>query len=356
MVLHVDPEKGWGGGERQVAGLMRYLSIRGHVNHLLCYPEGALAREAKNIAAEMHPLKMRNDVDVTAALPARRVVRNGSYDIVHFHTKRAHALSLWLGRAPATQRRVVTRRMDYPLRGGWFDRHLYNRCVDGVVAISQPIAKVLAESGVAWEKIRMIPSGVDPAGYQNIPPPAGGRAPLVIGTVGALEPRKGHRFLLEAAAALKRQGRRFVYRIAGDGSEKQRLFALADNLGLQRDIEFAGFVTDIPAFLASIDIFLMPSLYEGLGVAVLEAMAAARPVVASRVGGLTDSVVDGETGLLVPPGDSHALAEALAGLAERTDLIPSMGSKGRARVLEYFTMERMASGNEAYYYELLEGK
>lgn len=356
MILHVDPEKGWGGGERQVAGLMRYLSDRGHVNHLLCYPEGPLAREAKDIAAEMHPLKMRNDVDVTAALPARRVVRKGGYDIVHFHTKRAHALAPWLGCAPARQRRVVTRRMDYPIRSGWFDRYLYNRCVDGVVAISQPIAKVLTEGGVAREKIRMIPSGIDPVGYQNIPPPAGERSPLVVGTAAALEPRKGHRFLLEAAAELKRQGRRFIYRIAGDGSEQRRLFDLTGRLGLEREVEFTGFVADVPAFLASVDIFLMPSLFEGLGVAVLEAMAAARPVIASRVGGLTDSVVDGETGLLIPPGDSHAIAEALARLAEHKELIQSMGSMGRTRVLEHFTMERMARSNEAYYYELLEGK
>src|SRR5689334_9448101 len=95
-ILHVDPEKGWGGGERQVAGLMRYLSERGHINDLLCYPEGPLACAVKNIASEKHPLKMRNDVDVTAALHARRVVHNGGYDIVHFHTKRAHALAPWL--------------------------------------------------------------------------------------------------------------------------------------------------------------------------------------------------------------------------------------------------------------------
>jgi glycosyltransferase involved in cell wall biosynthesis len=100
----------------------------------------------------------------------------------------------------------------------------------------------------------------------------------------------------------------------------------------------------------------MPSLFEGLGVAVLEAMAAARPVVASRVGGLTDSVIDGETGLLVPPADSRALADALAGLADRRERISEMGSKGRERVLEHFTMERMARGNEDFYYELLEGK
>jgi glycosyltransferase involved in cell wall biosynthesis len=353
MILHVDPEKGWGGGERQVAGLMRYLSERGHTNHLLCHPEGPLAREMKTVATKIHPLRMRNDIDFIAVPAARRLLSAGGYDVVHFHTKRAHALSAWLGRAPANQRRVVTRRMDYPIRRGWFDRYLYNRCVDGVVAISRPIAELLTAGGIAREKIRLIPSGVDPAPYANIPPP-GGRAPLVVGNVGVLEPRKGQRFLLEAAAELKRQGRRLIYRIAGVGAEKERLQELARKLGVAADIEFLGFLSDVPAFLTSIDIFVMPSLFEGLGVAALEAMAAARPVVASRVGGLNDSVVDGETGLFVPAGDSAALAEALGGLAADRELIRAMGKKGRVRMLEHFTMERMARANEDYYYDLLE--
>ena len=353
MILHVDPEKGWGGGERQVASLMTYLSERGHANHLLCHPESPLVRETEKVADKIYAFRMRNDLDFRPAPGVRRLLRTEAYDIVHFHTKRAHALSAWLAPTPARQRRVVTRRMDYPLRGGWFDRYLYNRCVDGVVAISQPIAALLVDGGVRQKKIRVIPSGVDPAPYENIPPPSGERSPVVVGTVAALEARKGHRFLLEAAAELKRRGHGIVYRIAGDGKENAALRQLALKLGLEREIEFVGFVADVAGFLASIDIFVLASMFEGLGVAALEAMAAARPVVASAVGGLKDVVVEGETGFLVPPGDSMALAQALAGLAERNELAHAMGKKGRERILEHFTMERMARANEEFYYELL---
>src|ERR1041384_8085064 len=114
---------------------------------------------------------MRNDIDFTAVPAVRRLLRRENYDIVPFHTKRAHALSAWLGRAPAGRKRLCTRRMDYPIRRGWFDRYLYNRCVDGVVAISRPIAELLKAAGVSSEKMRMIPSGVDPAPYENIAPP-----------------------------------------------------------------------------------------------------------------------------------------------------------------------------------------
>lgn len=348
----MDPERGWGGGERQVAGLVDYLAARGHTNHLLCYPGGPLAREM-GAGASLHPLRMRNDIDFSAVPAVRRLLRLENYDIVHFHTKRAHALSAWLGSAPPTQKRLVTRRMDYPIRRGWIDRYLYNRCVDGIVAISPPIGELLIEGGVASEKIRMIPSGVAPAPYEHIPPPTGARAPFVVGTAAVLEQRKGIKFLLEAAAELKRRGRRLHYRIAGRGWEKNNLMNLARNLEVDGDIEFLGFVSDMPSFMASIDIFVLPSLFEGLGVAALEAMAAARPVVASAVGGLKDVVVDGDTGLLVPRGDSGSLARALDELVQSPGLVRSMGEKGRARLREHFTMERMARANEDFYYDLL---
>jgi glycosyltransferase involved in cell wall biosynthesis len=244
--------------------------------------------------------------------------------------------------------------MDYPIRRGWYDRYLYNRSVDGVIAISQPIAALLVEGGVSSEKIRLIHSGVDPEPFRIPPPLDGDTSAPVIGTAAVLEERKGHRFLLQAAAELKRQGHRLSYRIAGDGSQKGELEALARRLGLQEEVVFLGFVSDVPAFLASLDIFVLPSLFEGLGVAALEAMAAARPVVASGVGGLRELVADGETGLLVPAGDAAALARAIARLVSERERARKMGANGRSRVEKYFTMEQMAKKNEGYYYELLE--
>jgi glycosyltransferase involved in cell wall biosynthesis len=124
-------------------------------------------------------------------------------------------------------------------------------------------------------------------------------------------------------------------------------------LGLGREVEFSGFIVDVPAFLADIDIFVLPSLHEGLGVAALEAMAAGKAVVASRAGGLAEAINDGVTGSLTPPGDAEALAGAISQLIAHTDWARAMGQRAAAHVREHFALERMAARNEAYYYELL---
>jgi glycosyltransferase involved in cell wall biosynthesis len=124
-------------------------------------------------------------------------------------------------------------------------------------------------------------------------------------------------------------------------------------LGLQEDVEFLGFVSDMASFMARIEIFVLPSLFEGLGVAVLEAMAAGKPVVACRVGGLPELVVDTVTGFLVPPRDPSALGGAIAQLVENRALARQMGRHGRERLRANFTLEQMASKNEDFYYALL---
>lgn len=354
-ILHIDPERAWGGGERQVIGLLSHLSRWGHDNHLLCHPGSPLEEAARQIGVRTSPIRMRNEIDLRAVAPLRRLLASGRYDIVHFHTKRAHALAFWLGRRSQALRRVVTRRMDYPMRRNWYERALYNRKVDGVIAISERIAALLTEGGVAREKIRVIYSGVEVSSFENRSAPGERTGWPVIGTVAALEERKGHRYLFEAAAELKRRGARLHYRIAGEGPDREKLRALAAALGLQEEIEFAGFVSDVAAFLASIDLFVLPSLFEGLGVAAMEAMAAGKPVIATGVGGLAELVEDRRTGLVVPPGDAHALARAIDELASGGSLRRELGGNGRRRVEERFTMERMARHNEAYYYELLAG-
>jgi len=352
-ILHVNPERGWGGGETQVLGLVKYLSLRGHQNHLLCHPEGLLSREVSGIGVSTFSIRVRNDLDVRPVFSLRRLIRKEQYDIVHFHTKRAHALCLWLGRIHPGVRHVVTRRMDYPVKRNWYNRWIYNRQVDGVVAISEKIAALLAEGGVWKEKIRVIHSGIDPTRFHR---PGEGKQVSncpVIGVVAVLEERKGHRFLLEAAQLLKQQGYRIRYQFSGEGRARGFLERMVQRLGLQEDVTFMGFVSDVPAFLSGIDLFVLPSLYEGLGVAVIEAMAAGKPVVASCVGGLPELVDNEVTGLTVPPGDPPALARAISHVLSRKGALDCMGDKARERVQQHFTMEQMAQKNEGFYYELL---
>jgi glycosyltransferase involved in cell wall biosynthesis len=245
--------------------------------------------------------------------------------------------------------------MDYAERKNIYTRYLYNRGVDGVVAISQAIAVILLDAGVKKEKIRVIHSGIDCERFLRFA--TGARACQerpIIGTLAVLEERKGHRFLLEAAALLKSKGYRFKILLGGDGAMRKELEAITAKLELSDEVRFSGFVADTAGFLSEIDIFVLPSLSEGLGVAALEGMAARKAVVASKVGGLAESVVDGVTGYLVPPANAPALADALVKLVDDPLLARAMGENGAERVRQHFTMEQMAGGNEAFYHEMLE--
>jgi len=350
-VLHVDPERAWGGGEVQVLALVSVLAARGHASTVAAHPEGPLARAAAAAGARIVPLGIANHFDVRAALVLRRLAPG--FDVVHFHTARAHALApLSRGRGA---RLVVTRRMDYVPTGGPYVRFLYNRAVDAVIAISEGVRTALIRVGVRAERIRVVPSGID-ARALAAPPAARaavrrewglGDDEVAVVALGALEVRKGHAVLLAAAAGLASAAPRLRYVFCGEGRQQKALAGAA--AALDGAVEMVGFRRDVAACLAAADIVALPSLQEGLGVAALEAMAASRPVVASRVGGLAEAVVHEETGLLVPPGDPTALAAALARLARDPDLRARLGAAGHARVLARYTATRMAEGTLACY-------
>jgi glycosyltransferase involved in cell wall biosynthesis len=352
-ILHIDPERQWGGGEAQVLALLDYLACQGHQNDLLTHPRGKLWERCQGRQVRTLPFVARNDFDVRPVWGLRHLIRRWRYDIVHLHTKRAHALSLWLPRSGPAPKYVVTRRMDYPELNNRYTRWLYNHCVDGVIVISRPIVQLLVDAGVDAGRIRLIHSGIDVSRFAL--PCGGRRAELpVIGCLAVLEERKGHRFLLEAMARLKARGLKLRCVLAGDGPERSLLEKMTARLGLGTEVEFRGFIADTPGFLADIDVFVLPSLFEGLGVAALEAMAAGKPVVASGVGGLAELIDDGITGLLAPPRDAEALSAAIARLLYDPALARALGQRAAAHVREHFAVERMASRNEAYYYELLE--
>ena len=214
----------WGGGEAQVVGLLSYLAANGHHCDLLAQPAGQLFARCQSLDIQRIPFVVRNDLDVREVPALRQRIEREKYDIVHFHTKRAHALSLWLRRGKACPKYIVTRRMDYPEKRNWYTRCLYNRKVDGVVAISQVIADSLIDAGVERNKIRVIYSGVDADAFAiRSSPTAGGDRATVLGCMAVLEERKGQRFLLDAAAILKQRGVNVICRIGGAGSLKAEL-------------------------------------------------------------------------------------------------------------------------------------
>jgi glycosyltransferase involved in cell wall biosynthesis len=251
--------------------------------------------------------------------------------------------------------------MDYRPRPAPYARLLYNRCVDHVVAISAAIRDVLLASGVEAGRISVVPSGVDVDRFVAVNADretvrrewAVGPEESVVVVVGALVQRKGHAVLLEAARRLAAQRIQARYVLCGEGAERGALERQARETGLGEAVRFVGWRADVPRQLAAADVVALPSLQEGLGVAALEAMAAGRSLVASRVGGLAELVREGEDGWLVPPGDPGALARALTQALADPERRRTMGEAGRRRVAREFSMTRMTSDNETLYRRLV---
>lgn len=165
---------------------------------------------------------------------------------------------------------------------------------------------------------------------------------VVVGTIGRLMPDKGLMFLLDAAAAIVGTFPRVHFLIVGEGPQRAELERRIRGLNLADRVRLTGFREDVPRLLQTMDVFVLASLAEALPIALLEAMAAARPVVATDVGGVREAVVDGETGFIVPPRDAEALARATLSLLCDAERRRAMGERGRARVASTFTLERNA--------------
>ncbi len=233
--------------------------------------------------------------------------------------------------------------MDVPVtRSMLLQQRLIAAGVDRFLPVSEHNARRL-EALLPWprRKMEVIHNAVDPTPFSRPPDPALRRAladerPLVL-AVARLDPQKGHRYLLTAATEVPDA----IFALAGDGPERPALEELADRLGVRDRVRFLGARSDVADLLAACDVFVLPSLFEGFPISVLEAMAAGCPVIATAIGGTDEVVIHGESGLLVPPADPPALASALRLLLADTDLRARLSAAGRDRVSTEFSARDM---------------
>jgi glycosyltransferase involved in cell wall biosynthesis len=229
-----------------------------------------------------------------------------------------------------------------------------------IIANAEAVRRFLIESiGLPAGKIRVIRNGLDLGEFDaaaarepSAPTPETSGAP-VIGTVGRLEPQKGTCYLLDAFARLPPETGPAELWVIGGGPDLEPLRSQAQALGVAARVRFLGPRPDVPALLGRLDLFVLPSLWEGLPNAALEAMAARRAVVATNVDGTPEAVADGVTGLLVPPADADALARAIAILLRDPERRGTLAEAGRRRVEREFGMDRMVAETQQVYREAM---
>jgi glycosyltransferase involved in cell wall biosynthesis len=313
---------------------------------------------------------MAHPVDLASAARLAGLIRGWQPDTVHLHTATAHSVgclasallrleSLFHMDTRSQPSFIASKRTDFSPRRGWLAQLRYSRLVDRVTAVSGSARQALVQSGIPSHMIEVIYSSVDCDHFcpgcapdlrrqLGIPIEA-----LVVGVVGHLTPRKGQHFLLRAAPAILERVPRACFLFCGEGQFRQRLEQMAAALGVSEQVRFLGFMPDVRPALQSLDVFVLPSEREALGVALLEAMAMGKPVVGSRVGGIAEAVEHGKSGLLVPPGDVEALAGAVLALLLDGNLRERIGQAARQRALSMFSMPVMVQKTERLYLELI---
>lgn len=236
---------------------------------------------------------------------------------------------------------------------------------DFIITTTNPNKKQILENKiVSPDRLAAIPEGIEMMDYENvkvdslqkrrelnIPDEA-----ILIGTVARLETAKGHKYLLDAAKKVLDKRKDIYFIMVGKGHLQAGLEEKTRELGIQGNVQFLGFREDLKEILQSVDLFVLPSLWEGQGVVLMEAMCYRKPVIACEVGGVVDVVKDGENGVLVPPRDPESLADAILRLLDSPDKMKEMGEAGYRKVSEKFRDSEMNDRRYEVYRKLYKEK
>jgi glycosyltransferase involved in cell wall biosynthesis len=380
-VLRVIARLNMGGPALHVTYLAQGLAARGYETTLVA---GDVARGEESMAfvadragveivrlpglsRELSPIR-----DAVAAWRVAQIIRRVRPDIVHTHTAKAGAVGRVAALLAGTRRPVVVHTFHGHVLRGYFGRAgtllfraietLLARTTDRLIAVSPEVLDELVSLHVAPRgKFSVVRLGIeleprvrfdgDAAEVRRRHGIPAGK--FVVGWFGRMTAVKRTDDLLTMLAGVRERGIDALLLLVGDGDDRERLEQRAHDLGLARSCLFVGYQEDVAPWYAICDAVVLTSASEGTPVTIIEALAAGRPVVATRVGGVPDVVDEGETGFLVRPGDTHALAERLEILARDPERRAAMGQAGQERTLTRYTVERLVEDMDELYRELL---
>jgi glycosyltransferase involved in cell wall biosynthesis len=357
-VLHLSSSSGPGGAETVVSSLASGLDSTRFRSVVCLFRDGWLRERCERLGLETHIIRIQGMLDLGWLRGFRQLLRERGVGLIHAHEFGANTYGTLAGRLAGVPVVATVHGRHYFAESG--RRRAAYRLVSRaavMVAVSEDVKRYVVEAtGASPDRVRVVLNGIGPVAPSAAEAGLGLRAELGIGpdervvtSVGSLYPVKGHRYLLEAVPRILASCPSTTFLIAGRGDCETALKAQARTLGIEARVRFLGLRGDVPALLAISDVFVQPSLSEGLSIAILEAMAAGSPVVTTRVGGNPELVADGDTGVLVAPADPGALAGAVGALLADPAEARRLGDNGRRHVRGRFGVEAMVRQYEAIY-------
>ncbi|NPV29911.1 MAG: glycosyltransferase [Firmicutes bacterium] len=367
-VVHIIGGGEIGGAEQHVLRLAARLPQAGFEARVICLFPAPFYQVLQEAGIPAHVVPMRHRLDFRALLRLTGLLRELRPQILHTHGVRANLVGRLAARRAGVPVVVTTVHSvlahDYPAFFSRLANSITERgtsfLTDRFIAVSRFIKDYLLAAGVPPAKVAVIYNGIEPGAWQRWAGDASFRlrwgidpaAPL-FGIVARLHPVKGHRYFLEAAreVAARFPEARFV--VVGSGFFWREVDALIRACGLEGRCIRTGFQQEIGPVYAALDCLVVSSLSEGFGLTALEALALGKPVIATRVGALPEVIADGETGLLVPPADSAALARAMCRILEDAAGARRLGEAGRRLVEEKFSLAQTVAETARLYRSLL---
>lgn len=355
-IVHVVESLEVGGLEHAVVALAGAQARRGHTVELVClWRRGPLADQAEALGLPVACCHKRPGPDARAWHQLRCLLRQARADVVHTHNSMAHyytaAATLGLRGARLVNTRHGMGSLTLDARRERLYRLALRRTQAAISVCGAARTRYVQHKVMPAAKALVVPNGIDLSRFVVRSAARGAQLrdslglpaqAVVFGSVGRLHEAKCHALLLQALRQVLDAGGQAAVVLVGDGEEREALQALVDELGLQGHVRLLGTRQDVPALLAGMDVFVLPSRTEGYSLALLEACASALPLVASDVGGNGEIVRDGHNGLLVPAGNVTALVQAMQQLLADEALRLALGRQARTWVLREGSLDTMA--------------
>lgn len=362
-ILQLISSGGYYGAENMLLNLCASQQKAGCQNSLMIFynvhvPNVELYERARRRGLSVRMVHCQGRADWRAVRQIEECIQEDGIQLLHTHGYKADLYGY-----------VAARRSGKPIvatchnwLGGTAALGIYNHLdrmalkrFQGLAAVSDSVAQRLLASGVPARKIRTIANGIDVQTFECARPSSALNfdGSKVVGMVARLDLKKGFEYLLRAARDLRGAFPELKVVIVGEGPDRREIEDMIRQFGLQSNVILAGQHSDMPGIYAAMDVFVLPSLNEGLPMTILEAMAASKPVIATRVGAIPKVIQDGETGLLVDPGDTDGLRDALARLLTDSDICSHLGAAGHDWVSRNYTSEAMALKYREMYDDVL---